>query len=74
MKKHPLVALLQNQFIINSDLDPRSPISVSIISFDITLPPVISGARLKVSLKSLVKRVLEFSRSLLFYRTINQVS
>jgi hypothetical protein len=47
-----------------SDLDPRSPISISIISSDITLPPVINGAGRKVSLTTLVTRALGFPRSL----------
>jgi hypothetical protein len=40
LKNHLLVALLQTL----SDLDPRLPISVSFISSDVTLPPVINGA------------------------------
>ena len=47
-----------------SDLDPRSPISISIISSDITLPPVINGANLQVSLRTLVTRALGLPRSL----------
>jgi hypothetical protein len=47
-----------------SDLDPRSPISISIISSDITLPPVINGAGRIVSYITLVTRALGVPRNL----------
>ena len=47
-----------------SDLDPRSPISISIISNDITIPPIINGASYNVSNTTLVTRALGVPRSL----------
>nr|UYR50809.1 hypothetical protein [Morchella crassipes] len=47
-----------------SDLDPRSPISISIISSDITLSLVINRAGYQVSLITLVTRALGLTRSL----------
>nr|YP_009722380.1 hypothetical protein [Morchella importuna]QGN66782.1 hypothetical protein [Morchella importuna] len=47
-----------------SDLDPRSPISISIISSDVTLPLVINRAGYQVSLITLVTRALGLPRSL----------
>jgi hypothetical protein len=60
LKNRLLVALLQTL----SDLDPRSPIFLSSISSDITLPPVINGADHLVSLVTLVTRALGLSRNL----------
>jgi hypothetical protein len=48
----------------SGDLDPRSPIFLSSISSDITLPPVINGAGHQVSLTTLVTRALGLPRSL----------
>ena len=61
LKNRLLVALLQTY---KSDLDPRSPISISIISNDITLPPIINGANLQVALRILVIRALGLPRNL----------
>jgi hypothetical protein len=47
-----------------SDLDPRSPISVTIIFSDLTLPWVINQASQKVSFITLVTKALGLLRSL----------
>lgn len=65
LKNRLLVALLQNKiFKANSDLDPRSPISITSISNDITIPSVINEAGQQVSVLSLVIRALGLPRSL----------
>ncbi len=50
-----------------TDLDPRLPITIASISNDVTIPPGINGATLKVSLKSLVIRALGLPRSLALF-------